>query len=96
MTIRHDYEPIINRQPAFTCVFLSVSVFCVSIDQYSSGCVYASSLKVAPDRHDKQLRNDSRDKVREDTVVKPCRETGSLRDTQCKQGKPEHRAEGCR
>lgn len=42
--------------------------------------------KVAPDRHDKQLRNDSRDKVREDTVVKPCRETGSLRDTQCKQG----------
>nr|XP_046218868.1 myosin-IIIb isoform X1 [Oncorhynchus gorbuscha] len=42
--------------------------------------------KVASDRHDKQLRNDSRDKVREGTVVKPCRETGSLRDTQCKQG----------
>ncbi|KAK6292605.1 hypothetical protein J4Q44_G00371890 [Coregonus suidteri] len=42
--------------------------------------------KVSPDNHDRQVREDSRDKGREDTVVTPCRETGSLRDTQCKQG----------
>uniref|UniRef100_A0A3P8Z039 non-specific serine/threonine protein kinase n=1 Tax=Esox lucius TaxID=8010 RepID=A0A3P8Z039_ESOLU len=51
-----------------------------------SCCVYASSLKVAPDSHDRQVRDDNRDKGSGDTIVKPCRETGSLRDTQCKQG----------
>ncbi|KAJ4932864.1 hypothetical protein JOQ06_029704, partial [Pogonophryne albipinna] len=42
---------------------------------------------------DRQVKDIKRDKGRaEDSVTKPCRETARLRDMQCKQGKPEHRA----
>lgn len=56
--------------------------------------LHASSFKVGPDR---QVRDVSRDKSRaEDGLTKPCRETARLGDAQCKQGKPRHRAAGCR
>lgn len=58
---------------------------------------YASSFKVGLDSLDRQVKDVKRDKGRaEDSVTKPCRETARLRDMQCKQGKPEHRAGGCR
>lgn len=59
--------------------------------------LHASSFKVGPDSLDRQVRDVRRDKSRaEDGLRKPCRETARLGGTQCKQGKPKHRAAGCR
>ncbi|KAM7380554.1 hypothetical protein PAMP_003841 [Pampus punctatissimus] len=53
--------------------------------------------EVGPDSRDRQVKDIKRDKGRaEDSVTKPYRETARLRDMQCKQGKPKHRAGGCR
>lgn len=78
---------------ALTCVYLS-SAF---IDIALLGVFMSPLFKVGPDSQDRQVKDVKRDKGRAgDSVTKPCRETARLRDMQCKQGKPEHRAAGCR
>lgn len=79
--------------PALTCAFSS-SAF---IDIALLGVFTPPPFKVGPDSRDRQVKDVRRDKGRAgDSVTKPCRETARLRDVQCKQGKPEHRAAGCR
>lgn len=78
---------------ALTCVYLS-SAF---IDIALLGVFTPPLFKVVPDSRDRQAKDIKRDKGRAgDSVTKPRRETARLRDLQCKQGKPEHRAGGCR
>lgn len=90
---------------ALTCIYLSCAFIDIALlavcMRVRCVCVrarvcffYASSFKVALDSRDRQAK---RDKGRaEDSAAKPCRETVRLRDVQCKQGKPGHRAGGCR
>jgi len=78
---------------ALTCVYVSAAF----IDIALLGVFAPPPLKVDLDSLDRQVKDIKRDKGRaEDSVTKPCRETARLRDMQCKQGKPEHRAGGCR
>lgn len=81
---------------ASTCVYLSAAFIDIAL-LFWVCFFYASSFKVGLDSRDRQVKDIKRDKGRaEDSVTKPCRETARLRDMQCKQGKPEHRAGGCR